>query len=46
MLSSKKNTGEDLWTLLDKEPTEGNDDGDTITLFVGDRILSGYSCEL
>ena len=36
MSSAKKNvTGEDLWDLVDKEPCDSNDEGDTTTLFVG-----------
>jgi hypothetical protein len=47
MSTSKKSTGasEDLWSLLEKEGTvENNDDGDTVTLFVGNQAIFDILC--
>jgi hypothetical protein len=47
MSTSKKSIGasEDLWSLLEKEGTvENNDDGDMVTLFVGDQAILDFLC--
>ena len=43
-MSNVKKKADDLWTLIEREPYENTDEGDTTTLFVGKyRLLKSIT---